>query len=721
MSYKNFFTRMINNVRGRENIFLFILFSLSFLLSFFIFLIISGFIDIGRHLINVSSLLGIDLVFIILIILIISLKVKRLWLLRKEGKSGSYLQIQLSSFFGIMTLIPSIFVTIFSLLFFDQGIKTWFTDKVNTAISGSMFISESYFKEHSNNLKNDILFLSNEINNEKVAFFTDKERLTKLLNSLVSIKFIDEVIIFERNGQLLAKVGNSFIIDEEPPPPLWSIFRADDGEIAVFTNDENNRVRGIVKLNRVIPTYLYAGRNVDSMVLSRVESVNEAANQYLDLEKNIENFQKQFYLLFIAINLLVIMLSIWFGLLLAGRIIFPIKTIINASEKISSGNLTTRIQKFSKFNDFNILSNSFNIMVDKLAEQKKKLLKAKENINIRRKFTETVIEGVTAGIIYLDLKFNVLLFNKRSKEILNRQLKNQNILDIFPEMKDILNLFIIHGSQTIEKQLKISDSKNQKIINVKINSEVQNNKKKGIIITFDDITELISAQNKAAWTNVARYLAHEIRNPLTPIKLSAQRIQKNYKRNSLNSDVLYNCTKTIVRQVLDIEKLVTEFSDFARMPAIELKKIDIQNILKEQLDTLSIVNKQIKFNFKSKYQKVFINIDKSQFNRVITNLLKNAIESIIDKQEKYILVELKKNKNNLEISIHDSGDGFPDQKEKLFEPYITHKKGGTGLGLPICKKIIEDHRGEINLYNSELLCGAQVNIILPIDIKKNDR
>ena len=168
-------------------------------------------------------------------------------------------------------------------------------------------------------------------------------------------------------------------------------------------------------------------------------------------------------------------------------------------------------------------------------------------------------------------------------------------------------------------------------------------------------------------------------------------------------------------------KLVTEFSDFARMPAIELKKIDIQNILKEQLDTLSIVNKQIKFNFKSKYQKVFINIDKSQFNRVITNLLKNAIESIIDKQEKYILVELKKNKDNLEICIHDSGDGFPDQKEKLFEPYITHKKGGTGLGLPICKKIIEDHRGEINLYNSELLSGAQVNIILPINVKKNDR
>ena len=259
---------------------------------------------------------------------------------------------------------------------------------------------------------------------EKITFFTDKKRLTDLLKSLISIKFVDEVIIFERSGQLLAKIGNSFIIDQEPPPPLWSIFRADDGEISIFTNEENNKVRGLVKLDRVIPTYLYAGRNVDSLVISRVNSVNDAADQYLNLERNINKFQNQFNLIFVAINLLVIMLSIWFGLIFTNKIVTPIKTILNASEKISSGNLKTRIKKFPGFNDFNILSNSLNKMVDNLLDQKNKLSEANAIINLRRKFTETVIEGVSAGIIYLDLNYKIILFNSRAKEIFGKELNN---------------------------------------------------------------------------------------------------------------------------------------------------------------------------------------------------------------------------------------------------------------------------------------------------------
>ena len=713
MSIKDIFLKNnLNNIGGKENIILLILFLFSFLLSLFIFLVISGFFNYNTKLINVSLLLIFNSILVFLIILFISYKVRNLLLFRKEGRSGSYLQIQLSSFFAIITFIPSILVTIFSLLFFDQGIKTWFTEKVNTAISGSKFISESYFREHSNNLKNDILFLSKEINNEKVAFFTDRERLTTLLNSLASVKFIDEVIIFERSGQLLAKYGSSFVIDKEPPPPLWSLFRADDGEISVFTNKTNDRVRGIVKLNRVIPTYLYAGRNVDSMVLSRVNSVNDAANQYLDLEKNIENFQKQFYVLFIAINLLVIMLAIWFGLLFAGRIIFPIKTIINASEKISSGDLKTRIKKFSQFNDFNTLSNSLNKMVDKLIEQKKKLMIAKENINIRRKFTENVIEGITAGIIYLDLKFNIILYNKRSKEILNKSNLDGNILDIFPEIKDVMKNFILKDFKSIEKQVRFANSTSQKIINIKINSEVQNKKRRGIILTFDDVTELVSAQKKAAWSNVARYLAHEIRNPLTPIKISAQRLQKNFLKNLLNNSTLETCTSTIVRQVNDIEKLVTEFSDFARMPTVILKKENIYKIIKQEIDSQKIINKNVDYKLKSKYKNIVINIDKSQIRRVIINLLKNSFDAVENKKIKRIYVEIIKRKNFLELIFKDNGDGLPNDIDKLFEPYITNKKNGTGLGLPICKKIIEDHSGEIILGKSIELGGASVNIKL---------
>tara|TARA_E500000178_G_C17034371_1_gene762477 strand:- start:798 stop:2783 length:1986 start_codon:yes stop_codon:yes gene_type:complete len=654
-----------------------------------------------------------NLFIILIIVFIIAYRIKILWSYKKTKNSGSNLHIQLSALFAFLTLIPSVLVTLFSLIFFDQGVKNWFSGKVQTALLGSKYISESYFKEHSNNLRNDLVFLSKEINNEKVAFFTDKDRLTNLLESLISIKLLDEVIIFERSGQLLAKIGNSFIIDKEPPPPLWTIFRADDGDISIFTNKENNKVRGLIKLDRVIPTYLYAGKNVDSLVLNRLDNVNTAANEYFDLEKKIKNFQFQFYQLFIAVNLLVISLSIWFGLLFANKIIFPIKTIISASKKISQGNLKTRIQNFSEFQDFNVLSKSLNLMVDKFLEQKNNLFKAKQTLDLRRKFTEAVIEGVSAGILYIDFKSFVLLYNKRSQEILEKNVKEKNLIKLFPEM----NPLIIEASKSqrlLEREFNILINDKVKTLSLKISPQLQKEKLVGFILTFDDISELISAQKKAAWSNVARYLAHEIKNPLTPIKISTQRLQSNFKKELLNKDIFEKCSQTIIRQVNDIEKLVTEFSEFARMPISVFSRVDLSKILIKEFDNLEVIHKNIAFKCESKFQNLFIKADKSQIMRVFNNILKNAIESNVVKKKKKIHAIIKKNNTSISVLIEDNGEGFPKNKENLFDPYITNKKNGTGLGLSICKKIIEEHYGQIKLSNSKSLGGASVEIILPL-------
>jgi len=692
---------------------LFLLFASSFLLSFFIFLILSGYIKNQFFLFDLSHLLIMNLFIILIIVFIIAYRIKILWSYKKTKNSGSNLHIQLSALFAFLTLIPSVLVTLFSLIFFDQGVKNWFSGKVQTALLGSKYISESYFKEHSNNLRNDLVFLSKEINNEKVAFFTDKDRLTNLLESLISIKLLDEVIIFERSGQLLAKIGNSFIIDKEPPPPLWTIFRADDGDISIFTNKENNKVRGLIKLDRVIPTYLYAGKNVDSLVLNRLDNVNTAANEYFDLEKKIKNFQFQFYQLFIAVNLLVISLSIWFGLLFANKIIFPIKTIISASKKISQGNLKTRIQNFSEFQDFNVLSKSLNLMVDKFLEQKNNLFKAKQTLDLRRKFTEAVIEGVSAGILYIDFKSFVLLYNKRSQEILEKNVKEKNLIKLFPEM----NPLIIEASKSqrlLEREFNILINDKVKTLSLKISPQLQKEKLVGFILTFDDISELISAQKKAAWSNVARYLAHEIKNPLTPIKISTQRLQSNFKKELLNKDIFEKCSQTIIRQVNDIEKLVTEFSEFARMPISVFSRVDLSKILIKEFDNLEVIHKNIAFKCESKFQNLFIKADKSQIMRVFNNILKNAIESNVVKKKKKIHAIIKKNNTSISVLIEDNGEGFPKNKENLFDPYITNKKNGTGLGLSICKKIIEEHYGQIKLSNSKSLGGASVEIILPL-------
>ena len=632
----------------------------------------------------------------------------------KQVKNSSNLHTRITLLITIITLIPSLSITVLTIFFFDQGIKAWFNEKVSVAISGSKLISESYFKEHSNNLKNDLIYLNNEITNEKIAFFTNKERLTELLRSLLIVKSIDEAIIFEKGGQLLAKVGKGFLIDEEPPPPLWSLYRADDGEMAIFTNDNQNKVRGLIKLNRVIPTYLYIGKEVDSFVLSRVESVNSAASQYLNLEKNIVEIQILSYQLFFAINLLVILSSIWLGLLFANRLTIPINRIIDVSEKISSGNFKTRIKEFSNISDFNILSESLNKMVEILLEQKNKLFSAKKIIDQRRKFTENVLEGLSDGVIYIDKSNKVTLFNKAASLLLGVELKKKKIEEISFELGKLIENTKKNNFIDKQKQIKINQDNSQKIINVKISQENNNKKKFGIIITLNDVTELMSAQKQAAWSNVAQYLAHEIKNPLTPINLSAQRIQKNFKQRKLDTKIVDNCTKTIIRQVSDIKKLVSEFSEFARMPKSSFEILNLSDLIRQQVENQKIINRDILFVFNESTDSILINCDGSKVNRLFNNLIKNSVESVIQQNTKKIQISIKKKSEKVDVNFEDSGVGFPVEKEILFEPYITNKKGGTGLGLAICKKIIEEHNGDIKLFHSKLLGGAGVQVTLPI-------
>ena len=265
----------------------------------------------------------------------------------------------------------------------------------------------------------------------------------------------------------------------------------------------------------------------------------------------------------------------------------------------------------------------------------------------------------------------------------------------------------------MQDQIKINVHNSEKIININIVFEKKGKKIIGYIITFDDITDLIFAQKQAAWSNVARYLAHEIKNPLTPINLSAQRIQSNYKNNKLNLNIIENCTSTILRQVNDIKKLVTEFSEFARMPNSIFAKADILALINEHVRNLKIINKKIRFNINTPKKKILIFCDSSKINRLFNNLFKNSIESINEQKNKTINIDIKFHQNLIYIYFEDNGKGFPDNKDILFEPYITKKKGGTGLGLAICKKIVEEHNGEITLYSSKILGGAGVKIILP--------
>ncbi len=692
--------------RDSLNIFFLFLFSLSFVLSLLIFLTLTGNLSNLEQIDNVSDLIKINFILIVILILISFRKIKENF---DNRKFKSKFKVQFTLLFIFITLIPSTLITIFSLIFFDQGIKIWFNDKIKEVINGSKNISESYFSEHISNIKNDILYVNSEINNEKIVFFTDKNRLTEFLNYFAEIKDLDEAIIFEGTGQLLAKVG-SFLIESETAPPMWSFLIADDGDIAVFPNNEKTKVRALIKIQRAIPTYLFIGKDVDSNVLSRVEKVDNAATEYLNITKKLDDFQSQFNLLFIAINFLMILLSIWFGLRFSSRIIEPIMQIINDSEKIIKEDFSTRIRVFKGNNEFNILSNVLNKMLDILNYQRNRLFKAKETINLRRKFTENIINNVSTGIIYIDLNNKVLLSNKNSQKIFDKKI-TKDFLIHNNALSNVIKQFKQKTIKNNELQIKYLTNDKLKFLNVKISEIIEKRTIKGLILNIDDVSELVSAQKHAAWSSVARYMAHEIKNPLTPIKLSAQRIEKSFNLNEEKKQVFLECTETIKRQVNNIQKLVSEFSNFARMPESNFKEVKLNSIIDTQINTIKILDNKINIIYKNEFKELKINCDKDQLGRVFLNILKNSYESL-SKKKKIISLNVFKDRKYIVILFEDNGKGFPENRDKLFEPYITNKINGTGLGLAICKKIIEDHGGEINLLDSKKFGGASVRIKL---------
>ncbi len=696
-----------------QNFTFFFIFLTSLILSFTIFLSLSGNFSNLEQVQEISKLISANYILIIGLILI---SINKIYKIFKEKQFKSKFRVQFTSLFIIISFIPTTLITLFSLIFFDQGVKIWFNEKLEKVIFESKQISESYFNEHKKNIRNDILFIDDEFTSEQVFYFTDKLKITEYLSYFVEVRNLDEAVIFESSGQLLAKVG-SFLVESENRPPLWTFLIADDGEIAIFPNSDQTKVRALMRLQRAIPTYLYIGKNVDATVLSRVESVNQTADEYVNITQRLNNFQFQFNKLFLAINFLMILLSTWFGLRFSNKILNPIMSIILDSQKIINDNFRSRITVIEGKNEFNFLSKLLNQILNSLAIQKNKLIKAKETINLRRKFTEKIINEVSNGIIYLDTNDKVLLYNKRSQEIFGKNFKED-----FLKKNSQISQFIRKSKEDDtflnEIQLKYISQKKIKILNFKLSKVFEKKKFKGMVLSIDDITELVSAQKNAAWSNVARYMAHEIKNPLTPIKLSAQRISNSYQENNSNrSSSLKSCSETIIRQVSNIEKLVSEFSNFARMPEGNFERIKLNNLIETQINTQKIVNNDVNFKFISNKKQIEILCDYDQISRLFMNILKNSVESS-KKKNKQVLVSLNKKGKFVIIDVEDNGDGFEESnRENFFEPYMTKKINGTGLGLAICKKIVEDHNGQIELLDSKLLGGAMVRIKLFVKMK----
>ncbi|MGH1377416.1 MAG: ATP-binding protein [Alphaproteobacteria bacterium] len=660
----------------------------------------------------VITLLNIDLIILLLLVSLIARRIVSVWSGKKRGIAGSHLHVRLVLIFSILVAVPTILMTVFSAFFFHFGIEAWFSQRVQTAIHESQAVAESYLEEHKQVIRSDMMAMANDIDRQAEQFLLDNKSFSKAIDTQSFFRNLSEAIVIQRNGRVLARSSLSFSLEYEIPPD-YILSQADQGDAVLMMNEDQDRVRALVKLKNMEDAYLFVGRMVDPKVLSHLKAAKLAIEDYDNLQARYSGLQITVTMIFVVVGLLLLLAAIWSGLLLARQLVSPISELINASDRVRAGDFTSRMADIKRLEEFEYLARSFNRMTSQIQNQRDELIDANRQIDNRRRLTETVLSGVSSGVIGVDCDGNINLANNSAVNLLSKtqvELTGSYILDTLPELKEALNNVALNPSKAVQEQIQVSSNNgNQRTFMFNIVIEQIEEKTTGLIITFDDITELQAAQRKAAWSDVARRIAHEIKNPLTPIQLSAERLKRKYlKEISGDVDTFEQCTNTIIKHVGDIDRMVDEFSSFARMPNPVLKIGVISDQLEESLILSKQAHSDISFNYLKSDNKFMVSFDAQQIRQVITNLLHNAVDAVNAKNKDEnskessvgeIDIIIDEHGDEVFVAITDNGIGFPKDEDisMLTEPYITHKVKGTGLGLAIVKKIMEDHNGEIHL------------------------
>ncbi|MBT4933740.1 MAG: PAS domain-containing sensor histidine kinase [Rhodospirillaceae bacterium] len=662
----------------------------------------------------VLALLYTDAVLLLLLGVVVARRLVSIWAERRRGQAGSGLHTRLVLMFGLVAAAPAILVAIFSVVFLNFGIQTWFSDKIKTALEASHAVGISYLHEHQQNIRADVLATANDLNNEAAALMRNRRQFNNYLTRQAEIRGFQEALVIDGNGRILARSMFSQSLEFDLMPKE-AMNQASRGRIVVL-NIKEDRVRAIVKLDGFVDAYFLAGRFVDPQVLEYIENTAGAVDKYKSLEKNQEGIQITFVMIFGVVALLLLMVAVWVGLTLAGKMSRPISRLISASERVSDGELGARVEETAGTDEISSLGRAFNKMTSQLQTQQRGLIEANRQLDERMRFTETVLSGVSAGVIGLDNEGRIHLPNRIASELLGYKLENvigQPLATVIPEFNELLEKSIKRPDRLFSDEIKIEREGHVITLLVNIAGEKLGDETLGYVVTFDDVTELLSAQRKAAWADVARRIAHEIKNPLTPIQLSAERLQRKYlKQIDTDPETFSSCTETIIRQVEEIGRMVDEFSSFARMPQATLREENLSDICRQAVSLERHRHPEIDYQLEVPEGPVSLRCDSSQIGQALTNLLKNAAESVSsrfncdtrDGEIRCSIAEITHNKDDetLAVIINDNGMGLPkSERQKLTEPYVTSREGGTGLGLAIVKKIMEDHSGEILLADSK--------------------
>lgn len=657
---------------------------------------------------NASRVWGLLVVNLLLMLALGGMYARRIFLTLKRMKTqtgDTTLKKRMMIAFGLVTMVPTLSVSIFAFFFFNLGIQTWFNERVKTALSESLAVAEAYFEEHRENIRADAIAMAHDLNQFAGMAAGNPMEFNRIVNTQAELRLLTEVIVF-RQSRIIAQGRLSFALAFESVP-MDALERAANGEVVIFTNDEQDKVRALAKIDSIPQGYLLVGRLIDGKVLSHMEKTQGAYKEYMELRQSIGEIQFTVSLVFLALALLLLLGSLWYALVFASRVTDPVSALVVAAERIRSGDFGVRVITLDSGDEITTLSRAFNRMAEQLEAQRGDLITANRHLDERRRFSEAVLAGVSAGVVALNQKLEINLINRSAEALLLGDATTETIIgkelgEVIPELRDMLKSLIELPGKQMQGNVNFERGSQSLTLHARLTAEMMEETVLGYIATFDDITPLIAAQRQAAWSDVARRIAHEIKNPLTPITLSAERLKRKYLK-MVGEDEAENFTKytdTIEHHVGNIGRMVEEFVQFARIPNPIFANVDLRSIIKKVVFSEKVAHANVEYKMDLSTEPLVIACDERLLSQLFGNILKNAAEAMEGMDKPVIHISAQMEQDRVVAFIKDNGQGFPETKaESLFEPYVTTRVKGTGLGLAISKKIVEDHKGSIKLAN----------------------
>jgi two-component system nitrogen regulation sensor histidine kinase NtrY len=677
--------------------------------TFLTFVVLTGLTRIEPTRIVVMSFLAINAATIVLLVGIIGREVWKVVQARRRGRAAARLHVQIVSLFSVIAVLPAVVVAIVANVTIDRGFDRLFSGPTREVIENSLIVARAYMQEHAQLIRGDILGMANDIAHARPLFDQDRKTFRELLSASAASRNLPGAMLIDKDRNILetAQTGIQLAFTT-PAPEFLSNVNETEPQIAVFP--EANYVAAVIRLRAFNDTFLYVARLLDPHVVAQLGQTEASVAEYAELESRRLGIQVNVALMFAVIGLTILMASVLIGLNFANWLVAPIRRLMGAANLVSTGDLHVQVPVHKSEGDLAQLGETFNKMTQELRTQRDDLVNASDLIDSRRAFIEAVLSSASAGIIGVDASGSVGILNRSAEKLIGHaesETLDHPLSDVLPELDDMMKAARDGTQKLVQGQVTITRDGHERNLSVRVSAEQTSQSRNSYIITLDDITELISAQRTSAWADVARRIAHEIKNPLTPIQLSAERIRRKFGKVITEDKAIFEqCTDTIVRQVDDIRRMVDEFSRFARMPKPVIEGEDVADTVRQAVFLMRVGHPDVEIEAEIKEDPLRAQFDRRLISQALTNIIKNATEAIEavpagELAKGRIDVIAARENDDIVIDVIDNGIGLPKvSRARLLEPYVTTREKGTGLGLAIVGRVLEDHGGRIELHDA---------------------